>query len=328
MEESKIGILKTEEEIIEAYSKLGDRVPKDLYTALYHGGLNKFVTDPKWMIIHFLDKMVHRALAVFDTVTYKHGNLYQLEAHLDRFFRSMELVKFKAPKTRAQMREILFQLAAQGKESEDVHIRYWCSRGGMDMNTTTDPATPTIFYAIGLKKSPAHPTGFAKAFTSTIPAKSKFLAEAKTTNYMINCLAAEEAKSKGGLPLLIKPNGHVAEADIAGYAFVLDDGSFFTPSYSGVLESTTMNRMMHLMGPMIKTGEIKGIKRGSMMGSELKMRAREMIWIGVDVIVGIGAWDGILITKDKGSLTLKLQSMLKEDFKCLDVAVPVPRPKL
>ena len=323
----KIEILSKQEEILSAYSKYHrNKTPKDFYSAYYHGGLNKFITDPKWMNIHFQDKMVHQGLGIFDTVSFREGHIYNLGSHLDRFFRSMKTAKFTPPKSREEIKEIIFELVGIGGP-EDQFIRYWCSRGGMgDMGSTTNIYIPTVFYALGVRWIPSN--SCQKGFTSPIPMKSKLLSEMKTTNYLINCLAAQEAEEQGGLPIQLRENGDVAESDKCALGFILDDGSFFTPTYSGILESTTLNRLFILMQPLIHRGEIKGIRRGDMSATQLKLRSREVMQFVGDTVIGLRTWDDIVISQGLGPITRKFQELLKQDYTCLEVAIPVPRAKL
>jgi hypothetical protein len=54
------------------------------YSAFYSSQLGGIVTDPALMVIPFDDHMVHRGHGIFDTAGLVGGNIYDLEAHLDR----------------------------------------------------------------------------------------------------------------------------------------------------------------------------------------------------------------------------------------------------
>src|SRR6185436_14082228 len=98
------------------------------YTAFYSSQLGGVVTDPALMVIPFDDHMVHRGHGVFDTAAIVNGKIYDLEAHLDRFFRSAYLSRLALPGTREELREIVINTAAASNQ-RDGSIRYWISAG-------------------------------------------------------------------------------------------------------------------------------------------------------------------------------------------------------
>src|SRR5499426_4291804 len=79
------------------------------YWAFYSSQLGGIVTDPALMVIPFDDHMVHRGHGVFDTAAIVGGKVYDLEAHLDRFFRSAGLSKLALPGSREELRDIIVQ---------------------------------------------------------------------------------------------------------------------------------------------------------------------------------------------------------------------------
>ena len=98
------------------------------YSAFYSSQLGGIVTDPALMLIPFDDHMVHRGHGIFDTAGLVGGKIYDLEAHLDRFFRSAERSKLAMPGPRDDLRDIIVATtAASGRR--DGAIRYWLSSG-------------------------------------------------------------------------------------------------------------------------------------------------------------------------------------------------------
>src|SRR5262245_40450619 len=98
------------------------------YWAFYSSQLGGIVTDPALMVIPFDDHMVHRGHGVFDTAAIVGGKIYDLEAHLDRFFRSAGLSKLALPGPREELRDIIVQTAAASGQ-RDGSIRYWIFAG-------------------------------------------------------------------------------------------------------------------------------------------------------------------------------------------------------
>src|SRR5437867_4965839 len=112
----------TSDEIVARLRALRTRQPVK-YWAFYSSQLGGIVTGPALMVIPFDDHMVHRGHGVFDTAAIVGGKIYDLEAHLDRFFRSAGLSKLAMPGTHDELREIIVgTTSASGQR--DGSIRY------------------------------------------------------------------------------------------------------------------------------------------------------------------------------------------------------------
>ena len=92
------------------------------YMAFYSSELGGIVTDPALMVVSMDDHLVHRGHAVFDTATLTQGYLYQLDDHLDRFYRSAGKAGLTPPFAREQLRRIILDTAAA---SRSFHGAYW-----------------------------------------------------------------------------------------------------------------------------------------------------------------------------------------------------------
>src|SRR5919109_244214 len=118
------------------------------YWAFYSSQLGGIVTDPALMVIPFDDHMVHRGHGVFDTAAIVNGKIYDLEAHLDRFFRSADLSRLKHPGSREELRDIIISTAAASGQRE-ASIRYWISAGPGSFSLAPVPnAAPGFFVMI------------------------------------------------------------------------------------------------------------------------------------------------------------------------------------
>src|SRR3977135_894415 len=101
----------TSDEVIAQLRALRTRQPVK-YWAFYSSQLGGIVTDPALMVIPFDDHMVHRGHGIFDTAALRGGKIYDLEAHLDRFFGSAERSRLKMPSAREALRAIIVRTAA------------------------------------------------------------------------------------------------------------------------------------------------------------------------------------------------------------------------
>jgi branched-subunit amino acid aminotransferase/4-amino-4-deoxychorismate lyase len=324
----KIGILRKEDEILAALKKYGEGIPSN-FVAFYHGGLNSIITDTRLMCIHFFDRQVHRGYAVFDTCNMFNRKLYLFDQHMDRFDSSMRLAKLKRAKTAQDIKNILFKIAAITGE-KTLNFRYWCSRGAKDLDITTKPEEPTIFYCVAMK---GRPVVVAKemmnAFTVNIEVKGPLLAKAKTTNYLLNCLAADEAAKKGGLAIMKTEDGYVTEGSVQAVAFVLKDKTFYAPPYERALQSITQDRVLELVETfLVGKGMISKISRERMTIEDLKDKVEEMMLLGGERIIPITRWDGQIISLKKGPVTEKIMKLLQDDYSNPEMTINVPNTKL
>src|SRR5512138_3063385 len=96
----------TADDVVAALRNLRKRQPVT-YAAFYSSQLGGIVTDPALMVLPFDDHMVHRGHGIFDTAALVGGNIYDLEAHLDRFFGSAERSRLAMPHPRAELRDVI-----------------------------------------------------------------------------------------------------------------------------------------------------------------------------------------------------------------------------
>lgn len=309
-----IRVLSNKEEIIAEYLKFGTQVP-ECFVAFYHGGLNAILLDRTLMLVHYFDRQVHRGYCVFDTLKMTNHRLYQFHQHMDRFTSSMAIAKLKPPKTPEQICEIIARIASATGES-DLSFRFWCSRGALDCNITTPDEVPTVFYLAAIKgEAVPMKESLSKAFTVDIEIKSPLLASIKTTNYLLNCMAADQAAKKGGAGIMVTDDGYIVEAAVQSPSFVLKDGTYYTPPYVRALRSITQDRMLELVKTkLIPSGLITKISRDRKKVDELKNEALEMMLMGGDKITPIGSWDEKEFSNEVGPITKILMKLIAEDY--------------
>ena len=214
-------------------------------------------------MIHFFDRQVHRGYAVFDTCTMVDKRLYLFDKHMDRFFNSMMRTKLSPPCTKDQMKNLLSQIAV-ATGFGDLYFRLWCSRGGSQFNISAPDKDPTVFYIMALPKNRTFlcDEGIADAYTVSTEVKGDFLASVKTTNYLLNSMAADEAAKKKGEPVFVTEDGYVTEAAVDAITFITKDKTYYTPPCVRALRSITQERGLELAEKhLLSTGKIKKISR-------------------------------------------------------------------
>eukprot|EP00826_Nyctotherus_ovalis_P004046 TRINITY_DN10838_c0_g4_i1.p1 TRINITY_DN10838_c0_g4~~TRINITY_DN10838_c0_g4_i1.p1 ORF type:complete len:327 (+),score=74.08 TRINITY_DN10838_c0_g4_i1:124-1104(+) len=324
----KIQVLTREEEIISQYRKYGAKIPSN-FVAFYHGGIDAIILERSLMLIHYFDRQVHRGYAVFDTCNMFNRKFYLFDQHMSRFNESMKLANLKPSKTPEQIHAIMSRIASLVGQ-RNLTFRYWCSRGAHNLDIVTSDEEPTVFYLIAMKGRPVTTEkGLLKAYTVDTEIKSPILAEMKTTNYLLNCLAADKAALKGGLGIMVTEDGYVTEGSVQAVGFVLRDGTYYAPPYYRALRSVTQDRVLELVAArLVKAGLVTRISRVKKTAKELKKEAVEMMLLGGEKVFPVGSWDGVVISDTVGPVTQAITKLLEEDYSNPDMTYEATITKL
>ena len=304
--------------VLESLRTLRRRQPVS-YWAFYSSQLGGVVTDPALMVIPFDDHMVHRGHGVFDTAAIVGGKIYDLEAHLDRFFRSAGLSKLTLPGPREELRDIIVQTAAASGQREGS-IRYWISAGpGSFGLAPAGNAEPGFFVMIfgGLAYPATWYTQGLRVMTTTYPIKPPLYAVTKSTNYLPNVLMQLEAQEHGlDNGVFVDASGNVGESSNMNVAFVTPNGTFKHPKFDHILSGCTSLRILDLAAALVPRQLVRSIEVCDIPVAEARA-AREMLLIGSSVKVApIVAWDGQLIGDGKpGPVSQALRALVEADMR-------------
>ena len=310
-----------------ALRRLRERQPVK-FAAFYSSQLGGIVTDPALMVIPFDDHMVHRGHGVFDTAGLAAGKIYDLEAHLDRFFGSAERARITVPASRAALRDIIVRTAAVSRV-RDGAIRYWLSSGpgNLDLAPAAN-AEPGFFVMVfgGLAYPARWYTEGLRVMTTTYPIKPPLYAITKATNYLPNVLMQLEAKAAGlDNGVFIDEHGNVGESSNMNVAFVTRDGVLKHPRFEHVLPGCTSLRLLELAREIVGRGVLTGVEVCDIPVAEGRT-AREMLIIGSSIKVApIVEWDGALIGDGKpGPAARSLLDLLEQDMRTGARLIAIP----
>lgn len=301
------------------------------FAAMYSSVLGGIVTDPALMVLPLDDHMVHRGHAVFDTAAIVQGNLYQLDAHLERFLRSAEMARIPLPFAPEQLRQIIIDTAA-ASQWRDASVRYWLSAGPGGFSLSPAECVGSSFYVMifrGQTYPDSYYTEGMKVISSTVAIKPPFFARVKSNNYLPNALVVLEAKDHGAdNGIFIDERGFVGESSNMNVAFVTKDRVFRHPKFDAILSGITVERIMTLAKRLMEQGELRDIVVDDVSIEEGRAAA-EMMLVGSSIKVApVVQWDGQPVGDGKpGPITTKLLAMWREDtLTATDQLIPVPYP--
>jgi branched-chain amino acid aminotransferase len=200
--------------------------------------------------ISVLDHAVLYGDGVFDTVVAWNGAVFELDAHLDRFFRSLAAVSLVSPTSRGELVELLGE-AIRRNGLRDAYIKWIVTRGS-NGTPLMDPkgCSPNLIIIalpyIHRFDETRRATGL-RLKTTAIRRPSGHVLDphVKSLNYLNLVMAKLEARAAGAdEALLLDVHGRVCEAP--GYnVFILHGRCLRTPQHD-ILEGVTRATVIDL----------------------------------------------------------------------------------
>jgi branched-chain amino acid aminotransferase len=181
---------------------------------------------------------------VFDTAVAWKKRVFELDAHVDRFFRSMAAIAMESPVTRAQLKDLILE-ALQRSELDNAYIK-WIGTRGSNGTPLMDP-TGCVANLVILTRPYIDrdaPNGLrVKTVAVRRPSGHVLDPQIKSLNYLNLVLAKIEAKAAGAdQALMLDVGGRVCEAP--GFnVFVVTDNALRTPAQD-ILRGVTREAVM------------------------------------------------------------------------------------
>lgn len=296
------------------------RVAAPEVLAFYEHRIGAICTDAKLMLLPLDDHIAHRGDGVFETIKYTGGRLYQLDPHLERMKRSAAGIYLEPPCSWEEVREIIIQVAAAGKNPlGQMRVLIGRGEGGFGIDPAECPVSSLYIVAYGFHTKPESwfEAGL-KGFRTSIPAKQAYMAKLKNTNYLPNALMIREARQKGmDIPFCFDNKGNLAESAVANLCIVDKNGALAVPEFNQSLAGTTLIRAMELL-----KDELPVAMRD--ISEEEIHTAREVILFGTGPdCVAITSYEGKAIADGKpGPISRKARQLIVDDIRATGVPIP------
>jgi branched-chain amino acid aminotransferase len=181
---------------------------------------------------------------VFDTAVAWNKRVFELDAHVDRFFRSMAAIAMESPVTRGQLKDLILE-ALQRSALDNAYIK-WIGTRGSNGTPLMDPAGCVANLVILTRPyiDRDAPNGLrVKTVAVRRPSGHVLDPQIKSLNYLNLVLAKIEAKAAGAdQALMLDVGGRVCEAP--GFnVFVVNSTALRTPSRD-ILRGITREAVM------------------------------------------------------------------------------------
>jgi len=289
------------------------------YYAMYSSVYGGVVTDPVLMMLPMDDHMVHRGDGVFEAFKAVDGNIYNLQAHLDRLQESADGLALRMPVATGRLKEIVLATARAGGRRDGM-IRVFVSRGpgGFSVNPYECPAAQlyVVVTAVATPFMRLHPEG-ARLRSSSVPAKSAGMAVIKNCNYAPNVLMKKEAVDSGvDYAVGFDENGFLTEGATENIGIVTADRRLLFPRLDRILHGTTMLRVMALAEQTARTGELTAVTFADVTRRDM-LAAAEILITGTTINIAAAVeLDGARIDDGRpGPVFRKLSGLLERDMQ-------------
>jgi D-alanine transaminase len=205
------------------------------------GYYNGSIGEIEAMQIPMTDRAVYFGDGVYDA-TYAHNHkIFDLDAHLDRFYRSAALLEINIPIERAALEKLLWELVPQ-VDSPEQFVYMQVTRGS-GLRSHAYPADMQGNLMIMLTPDPVQDT-YQPIDVITFPDKRFYYCNIKTLNLIPSCLAAAEAKRRGCSESIFVRDGIVTECAHSNVSIFKDGRVITHPLDDKVLPGTARIRLL------------------------------------------------------------------------------------
>jgi branched-chain amino acid aminotransferase len=171
---------------------------------------------------------------VFETMRSYRGNVFMVDKHIERLFRSAEAIYLNIPISPAEIRKAI-EDTVKVNGLKDAYIRITISRGEGEPGLDPDLCkTPTVvIYAKEFKPYPEewYREGVRITVTSVKKGSPDYIKHpVKICNYYLpNFFAKREAKRRGAVEgIMLTGDGYIAEGTVSNI-FIVSNGAILTP---------------------------------------------------------------------------------------------------
>ena len=198
--------------------------------------------------IWVFDAGFSQGATVFDVLSAYRGHVIKLQAHLDRYYRSLQAVRIKPPMAKQELGEVLLELVRRA-QLRDAYICVFATRGPRGVGRIDQWKPGFWAYAVPFITvvPPDVIRNGGKLRISSIRNHSPLTVDPriKTWNRMHSYLALLEAYDAGADDVvLLDFDGYITEGARANI-FVVSKGALYTPPYD-VLEGITREVIFEL----------------------------------------------------------------------------------
>jgi len=187
---------------------------------------------------------------VYDALSCFNGKTFNLEKHVDRFFRSMEAIEINSPYTKEQIVDIVEEAIAKLSYSK-ILVYFQMTRGTAKRAHLYPDGMIGNFYLVAREKPSFEERRKAGAKIISLPDDRWRRCDIKSINLLPNILAAKKASEKGCVEALLVREGNAAECTSSSAWFVKDGVVYTEPLSPLILKGISRTCIIEEIAPKI-----------------------------------------------------------------------------
>lgn len=257
------------------------------YAAMYSSIYGGIVKDPELMFIPIDDHIVHRGDGIFEAFRFSKNGIFLLHAHLERLFKSAELIGLDIRWTFTEIEKLSHEVVqASGLGSGQVRI--FVSRGPGDFSPNPYSTVGSQLYIVAMPFKPMDSKLYEKGAQLTIctvAVKPSIFAQVKSCNYLPNVLMKKEAVDRGAdFAVNFTSEGHLAEGPTENILILDRQRRLVAPRFEYTLKGTTLLEVLRIATELGTELGLTGIGTEDISLADLQS-AKEIMMVGTTLEV-------------------------------------------
>lgn len=219
------------------------------YNAMYSSWVDGIVTEVELMMLPIDEHMVHRGDGIFEAITFHGDFFFEMDAHIDRLFRSADMIGLKINQDKDQIKKICNEVA-KAADLPNGLIRIFVGRGPGDFSPNPYSTVGSQLYVVAMPDNPT-PKDFykkgVKVIVSKVPVKPFPYAQIKSCNYLQNVMTKKEALDRSAdFAIGLTEKGEVTEGATENLMVLTAGNELVCPPFDYTLKGTTLMRVLEL----------------------------------------------------------------------------------
>jgi D-alanine transaminase len=257
------------------------------------------------MEVPFLDRSSFYGDGVYDATMTQDGVILYEQEHIDRFYRSADLMQITIEQSKEELAQILREMVSH--TSAQTNFLYWQVTRGTDFRHHTFPDCPANLWIM------ITPDEFedlsVKEKLITVEDTRFYHCNAKTLNLLPNVLASEKAKQHGCYEAVFVRDGMVTECAHSN-VHILKDGTLITHQADNLILPGIARA--HLIAMCKKLGV--GVEERPFTRAELMDADEVIVSSSSTFAVGVSQIDGVAVGGKSAELLATIQHALNDEF--------------
>eukprot|EP00746_Dinoflagellata_sp_MGD_P152460 gnl/MRDRNA2_/MRDRNA2_83683_c0_seq1.p1 gnl/MRDRNA2_/MRDRNA2_83683_c0~~gnl/MRDRNA2_/MRDRNA2_83683_c0_seq1.p1 ORF type:complete len:361 (-),score=-9.58 gnl/MRDRNA2_/MRDRNA2_83683_c0_seq1:33-1115(-) len=252
------------------------------------------------MLVHANSSCLGRYPVISDRLSFKGGNIYLLNHHLERLFKSVKATHCHLPFSGDRMKKILLETCAASMElNGSVHVCVYPNKGNVSQSS--------VFIQVFAEYEEDIAIPPCSVYTSTMPSQFGALAQINSPGLFPELFVAKKPQNLDSVEgIFLDVCGFVAHGGEYNFLIFTKDGRLLVPSFENSYANPTIQRIVELVDDFTTRDSqrnrqnfewiYKNIKSAeftpSLCMDEMVTLADELFLVGERVIKVVQKWDG------------------------------------